>query len=219
MLARGLPTLTALLFLAGMAGCASAGPDTTDLDRIALMRTEAIYAHLLSDPEVISGGEQDDGFRANTVAARVDPWAGANPPVGPTVAQRKAAVAGLVMGLRGSGWSIISARCVSTETDAVANTEVGTAAGTAASGGYEWEAFGYRMRDAVPYTVHLMAGFAESSGFTVRVAMATPFHADTATYFAAPPAGLPEGTTCIEIHAEQDKANQGTIWSLDGARG
>lgn len=214
MLARGLPTLAALLFVTVLAGCASAGPDNTDLDRIALMRTEAIYANLLGEPDVIEGGEQDSGFRPNSVAARVDPWAGANPPVGPTVAQRKAAVAALVAGLRGTGWSIISARCAEEPiVDATADSSAEPSAG------YEWEAFGYRLRDQVPYTVHLMAGFAETSGFTVRVAMATPFHADTATYFAAAPAGLPDGTTCIEIHAEQKLASQGTIWSLDGARG
>jgi hypothetical protein len=75
------------------------------------------------------------------------------------------------------------------------------------------------MRDTVPYTVHLVAGFAESNGFTVRVAMSTPFHADAASYFGAQPAGLAEGRTCIETHKPENQAAQGSIWSLAAARG
>ena len=56
MLARVLPALVALLVAVGLAGCGSEEADTTDADRIATMRADAIYGHMVGDAEAIAGG-------------------------------------------------------------------------------------------------------------------------------------------------------------------
>ena len=225
MLVRVLPALVAVVVAVGLAGCAGQTPDTTDVDRIAVMRAESIFAHLVGDADAAQGREAAGAFVANTYDAPVDPWAGENMPVGPTVSQRKGAVADLVVQLRASGWSIISARCdggdaddVATDATPDATTDAVVDAPVAAA--YQWEVFGYRIRDGVPYAVHLVATFTDTAGLSVRVSMATPFHGDAATYFANVPPPLADGATCVESAEEQPgPASQGTIWSLDAARG
>lgn len=211
MLVRVLPALVAVVVAVGLAGCAGQTPETADVDRIAVMRADSIFSHLVGDADAAQGREDGGAFLANTYVAPVDPWAGENMPVGVTISQRKGAVAELVEQLRASGWAIISARC-----DGGAEETADAPADNA----YQWEAFGYRVRDGVPYAVHLVATYSDSSGLSVRVSMATPFHGDAGTYFASAPPPLAAGATCIESADDTvGPAAQGSIWSLDAARG
>jgi len=210
-LARVVPALLLVGVVVGLGGCAADQPDAADVDRIAVMRSDTIYTHLVGDPDAVPGAEQGGAFLASTFAAPVDPWAGQNTPVGPSVDQRREAVAALVSQLRADGWTIISDRCSGNE----------QAEGDQAAG-YQWEVFGYRIRDGVPYAVHLDAGYAETSGFGVRIIMTSPFHADPATYFATQPAPIAEGATCVEEPPGDTTAAtsaHGSIWSLDNAKG
>ena len=175
-------------------------PNQTDYDRIAAMRADPLFQR--SDSLNSSTGWWNEvSSSPNRVVDSVNPWPDARP-ADPTVAQRRAAVAGLVRSM--SGWTVLSVRC---------DQPIRTANGFHS---YAWRVFGYRLRDGVPYTVDIMATLNRRLAFQVLVTMTSPAHDDPGVYFSPPPPGVDLAGTCLEQgdpdHPRPPVGRASTLW-------
>lgn len=188
----------ALLILAlaalGVAGCTTEKQaDDTDRQRLQVMRDDPLVR---GHPGKADEGSEVNGFpRANRYSAwpvdKVRP-APDTPPAGRAVA------ATWLGDLQAQGWTMISARCQNPD-----------------GGAYQWEAFGFRVRDGVPYAIHMRATYNRFDGVTINLDLHSPFHADTKKYFDPPPAALATGGTCVETgDVDRPVPAQGTVWTL-----
>jgi hypothetical protein len=179
------------LVLAGLgliAGCQkTVSPDDTDRHRIEVMRTDPFLAGKPAG-NVAEGRYLSKSFTPNSY--RVTLTTG-DRPAPDTAAQALRAFAKLGQSARGAGWTMIGARCRQPDL-------------TIEHPSYYWELFGYRVRDGVPYGIHLIGDYSASTGLGTEVWLFAPFHTDERAYFQPAPTILNPTGNCVEGDADPD---------------